>query len=727
MIRKRTAFLILFITLSAIVFGFVTLRTDALNRVFKPFFEKKLGEIYQADVRIGIIEGGIWRGYTLRRVRFIWPASSILGSLAATEIHTDLYFLDWFMERGTWRRSLLLRGTSARLQRFLKFQITPFYDYLKEAPEVEGRIRSFRTDYFWVDGDELVLDNLQKQAIQLGTVSVHVTGKSGGLNSGLRIFGMDPHGGFSNKFYLIENFEREGRVGSARFRLADYSLGGLEKFTPHVRIFSGVMDMGGVVEAGRLLEGDISIRNFDFEVGDEEKMHRARINAAVRMEENRILVEQFSVEAEGVNLKVEGAVEDPYEQKLLDLHAEIQLETKGLEIHIRGPLQKPSVEGQFLSMDQHGAPKLFIGFEGIPKRILWKRQDLGIEGLEGKIFGGFGDRDVSAMKEKALGFSGDLHMGVDGIRFRNLEMAFREDQLRMEGNVGPEKTGLVFSFHEFDLGRFLIGGDIGLEINAVDFAQSEDWPVSIRSSGIEINGVHLDDIEARFRYQPVQKKLELELFRIGVGCRISGGIDFQNKTLDILGRFHQFDVRHLFFLAPDPDRIEVEGLLDGEVRVNGPLDHPETVGKLKVLRGSFIGIEFESSFFDLRGSGPVIDLTNSRLVDEGRQTLVTGYLDFARSDPFSQVKFGSDEKSLYFMGLTIESEDDIGEVTFGKELGDRWNISLHAPRDEKDHIGIGADKDAEIELEYEYKKDQNLMLRFGEEEGIMGLKRKYSF
>ena len=79
------------------------------------------------------------------------------------------------------------------------------------------------------------------------------------------------------------------------------------------------------------------------------------------------------------------------------------------------------------------------------------------------------------------------------------------------------------------------------------------------------------------------------------------------------------------------------------------------------------------------------------------------------------------------MGVRIENEPEDKEVTFEKNLNEKVSLSLHTLRNEGDYIGVSGDKEAEVELEYEMDEGQSFLIRFDEEESMMGLKKKYEF
>ncbi|MDP8217396.1 MAG: hypothetical protein P9M03_01585 [Candidatus Theseobacter exili] len=549
MIRKRTVLLILFVVISAVALGVITLKTEVLNRILRPFFEQKLGVVYKAKVDIGAIDGGIWNGFTLKRVRFTWPSANLIRSLAAAKIQTNIHMLDWIGQETSLRRSLLLNGTTFRLQKSLRIQMSPIMDYVEKVPEVENRIRNLATDSLWLDGDSLVLQNMPKQVFMLGTVFVHMNTSKDGKESELRIFGMKPNDKEAKRFYLVEHLLHEPGEGSARFKIAGYPLKELDGLNPNIRIYSGLLKMGGVIKSGTLEEGYVEI--IDFEAGfrgPDDVVQRGKFDANLRYANNTVFIEKFSLIGEDVGFQVEGTIKNPAKKLKMDmdLAAKGKVGNKILEFALKGKLKKPQVNGHFILNDEKGNPKLVVGLEGFFKKLKLRTQNMGLLGLNGKVFWGKNKEDLGKRKEKALEFSGDIFAGIDGLSLKNIEVRLLEDQIMVKGNVFPDKTLLNIMVKECMLGRFSLHGEAVLEVDSALFAQSEGWPMKFRIPWFAVNGVDVEEINAQVQYFPDEKYLKIESFQMGKGCEVKGWMDFQKNTLDLVGDFNEFRLKTFF-------------------------------------------------------------------------------------------------------------------------------------------------------------------------------------
>jgi len=171
------------------------------------------------------------------------------------------------------------------------------------------------------------------------------------------------------------------------------------------------------------------------------------------------------------------------------------------------------------------------------------------------------------------------------------------------------------------------------------------------------------------------------------------------------------------------------GRAEGELDISGDILERKVKGRLYIADGVLDTMEFRSLFASLKGKLPIVEIVDSRVVKDGGNILVTGYMDFDKIDEgkaFDTISFDTDNKVAVWEDWQIQKEDIFNTVEATKD-----NFSLTtALEDDKSLRRISdpeAQRQKDIECNYDLDGANSLKIDFDREDDFFGLEHKIEF
>lgn len=144
---------------------------------------------------------------------------------------------------------------------------------------------------------------------------------------------------------------------------------------------------------------------------------------------------------------------------------------------------------------------------------------------------------------------------------------------------------------------------------------------------------------------------------------LSGEVRFVRPLQTALSlRVNRFDLNGVKKFAAKPLPRELGGVLEGRLRIDGELNHPEISGKFIVKDGRIGKLEYDMGILQFHGFPPYLPLDDSRIL-KGRTTLfLNGALDFRMRNMFSGIQLQTDDKLVIWKGWEMNTSESQGDV-----------------------------------------------------------------
>ncbi|MBI4335443.1 MAG: hypothetical protein HY589_02185 [Candidatus Omnitrophica bacterium] len=172
----------------------------------------------------------------------------------------------------------------------------------------------------------------------------------------------------------------------------------------------------------------------------------------------------------------------------------------------------------------------------------------------------------------------------------------------------------------------------------------------------------------------------------------------------------------------------VSGVVNGKIKVRGPLNALSTDGRVNIKDGNINNAKFNAINFSVKGKGPTLLISDSRVFKDEGVLFIDGEIDvrkLGRRNIFEDLKITTDDKVIVWEGWDIAKSHS--EVQARKDLGEDFDVNF------KTYIkdaGVNLDKDEkknEIGLDYKIKKDDSINLRMKDDSAFVGVEHKVKF
>jgi hypothetical protein len=296
------------------------------------------------------------------------------------------------------------------------------------------------------------------------------------------------------------------------------------------------------------------------------------------------------------------------------------------------------------------------------------------------------------------------------------------------GEMDKEKgLSVDTGFNHVNLFGYDVLSQVNLDMNLHKAPDSQEMlKGSLRTQNSILNYKPFQEIEASW----IVRKGELFItnFQIGDHYRIFGKIKLAKPyDFDLNLSVNDADLRDwLIFLRSNKDDIGLSGFISGKIKVKGPLAELFTDGKLNIENGHINDVKFNNINFNLKGKGPILTLSDSRIFKEGGCLYVDGEVDLrkiGKRNLFEEIKIETDQKVIVWEGWDITK--DTSQIQAKKDLGEEFGINFKTYAN--DSSAYGDKKKSEIGLDYRIKKDDSINIKMKDDSAFVGVEHKVKF
>jgi hypothetical protein len=173
------------------------------------------------------------------------------------------------------------------------------------------------------------------------------------------------------------------------------------------------------------------------------------------------------------------------------------------------------------------------------------------------------------------------------------------------------------------------------------------------------------------------------------------------------------------------------GTVNGKIKMEGPLKALSTDGRINIMEGNINDVRFNAVNFNLKGKGPILTVSDSRILKEGGFLYMDGEVDlrkFGRRNILEDVKITTDQKVIVWEGWDITKSTS--EIMAKKGISDNVDLNFKTYMTVGDKTGAmdeDDDKKSEIGLDYKIKKDDSINVRMKEDSAFVGVEHKMKF
>jgi hypothetical protein len=123
-----------------------------------------------------------------------------------------------------------------------------------------------------------------------------------------------------------------------------------------------------------------------------------------------------------------------------------------------------------------------------------------------------------------------------------------------------------------------------------------------------------------------------------------------------------FDLKEVHEFAGKPLPKKLGGILEGKLKIEGPLRKPEVSGNFVIKSGELGKLQYDRGIFQFRGFPPYLKLYDSHIL-KGRTTLLlTGALDLSLSNMFHAVRIETLDRFIIWKGWELSVSPGEGDI-----------------------------------------------------------------
>ncbi|MDD5217293.1 MAG: hypothetical protein PHN49_09540 [Candidatus Omnitrophica bacterium] len=149
-----------------------------------------------------------------------------------------------------------------------------------------------------------------------------------------------------------------------------------------------------------------------------------------------------------------------------------------------------------------------------------------------------------------------------------------------------------------------------------------------------------------------------------------GTVSFRKQPFEskFMLNVNGFDLGNVQTFASKPLPKALGGILEGKLKLDGPLNHPEVVGHFTIRNGILGRLEYDRGYIQLRGIAPYLRLYDSKIL-KGRTTFsLEGAIDMSLANMFHGVEIRKPDKYVIWKGWEANTNQGEGDVEVGRPL-----------------------------------------------------------
>lgn len=227
------------------------------------------------------------------------------------------------------------------------------------------------------------------------------------------------------------------------------------------------------------------------------------------------------------------------------------------------------------------------------------------------------------------------------------------------------------------------------------------------------------------------KELFITDFQLGDTYRMSGKVKLSRPyQTELALSINNAELGDWFVFFNPSYTASISGLVEGKIKVEGPIAALSTNGRLNIREGNINAVKFNAINFNLKGEGPILAVSDSRIFKDGGFLRMDGEIDlrkFGRRNILEDVKITTDQRVIVWEGWDITKSPS--EIMAKKGISDNVDVNFKTYVTVGNQSGMDEDEDkkSEIGLDYKIKKDDSINVRMKEDSAFVGVEHKMKF
>lgn len=176
----------------------------------------------------------------------------------------------------------------------------------------------------------------------------------------------------------------------------------------------------------------------------------------------------------------------------------------------------------------------------------------------------------------------------------------------------------------------------------------------------------LDDFKGRFELNPYGIKNIVAGW--GQGFGLNGDVSFgsDEPVLQWILKVDGFDLKDVKKMANKPLPKDIAGILEGKLKIEGPVDGPEVIGDFTIRQGLLGKLNYDLGILHFRGFSPYMRLYDS-VVMKGRTSFsLEGVIDLSLQNVWHGIQIKTPEKYVIWKGLEASTDKSERDLEIGK-------------------------------------------------------------
>ena len=334
---------------------------------------------------------------------------------------------------------------------------------------------------------------------------------------------------------------------------------------------------------------------------------------------------------------------------------------------------------------------------------------------------------ISLFGSDRIDISGNVKNGIAGAILKP-----KEGLVKIEGSLPANGVLLlkIIASH-LKLRDFDITGEAAINsIMSKDSAHDREkcFEGEIEAKNLVLNYKPFNDIKGSYRVS--KEALEIKNLDLGRICYINGKFALSepyivdavavtdNVSLD--QTLAIFNPRYASFAA---------GTMNSKWEFKGPAKKLKSKVRLEIRKGRIADMKFEFLSADLKGSGPVVTIEDSRVTRESGSFVIAGYMDMTRigkDSLFENLKITKGENAIIWDGYDTAKWQDVREFRMEKKVAEGFDVGFKTFVNDEIVDESLRDRD-EYELSYNLHPNDSIKMKFSDKSNFFGLEHKDKF
>jgi len=310
-----------------------------------------------------------------------------------------------------------------------------------------------------------------------------------------------------------------------------------------------------------------------------------------------------------------------------------------------------------------------------------------------------------------------------------LDLAFKEGNSLETRFLNDNYFVSELKIEDIDLNGVSISGNFFIKGRIVP-GNNKNNPVlegKFVSRDMKINSRSFKSLSMSFDFK--NTRLGIRSLRLGDSYELKGMLDLaQPFYADLTFIINRAYMRDLAFIMGLKNPELVLGVMSGMITAKGKLDEIVSEGFINSKNGKIGSLDYDSAVIKIKGSGPIINISDSN-IKHGKGTIdIEGYMDLrgiAKKNFYNSLKIKSDMKEIAWKEWDI-TKSGIDELRMTKDISENIQVGFKTMRRDPLTTYYKRENPEEMSLEYNMGLE-NLQMKLRENEEFFGIEHNVKF